>query len=292
MQYLNRQPAEGANVTKHNPLLYFLKLMALALVFIVCLVITLNLIGASLAKNIPFRYETALMDRIEFDFGENKPTELVTYLNNLSEQLLAHLPVPDDMQFVVHYNAEPVFNAYATLGGNLVFYNELLRQMPNENALAMVMAHEMSHVLHRDPLSGLSGGAASLAAVMMLTGTSAFTSNIFSHAGTLTQLTFSRDMETTADNAALAAVAGYYGHVAGADTLFRLLADTSSPSAEFKVAPEKLQGWLTEFGSTHPLDQNRVDSIAKITARNGWDSKGELTPLPADFTRWLGDKPE
>ena len=51
----------------------------------------------------------------------------------------------------MHYDPGGTFNAYATAGGQLVFYRGLLEAMPHENALATVVAHEIAHVAHRDP---------------------------------------------------------------------------------------------------------------------------------------------
>ena len=76
----------------------------------------------------------------------------------------------EGMAVTVHYDPAGTVNAFATAGGNLVFYRGLLERMPHENALAMVVAHEIAHVLHRDPLAALGGGVASTVALLVLTG--------------------------------------------------------------------------------------------------------------------------
>jgi len=68
MHYQNRQPAEGVNVTRHNPLVYFLKLLLAALVLIVLLVTVTNIFAARIGRSVPFNYETSLMDRVDMRY--------------------------------------------------------------------------------------------------------------------------------------------------------------------------------------------------------------------------------
>ena len=83
----------------------------------------------------------------------------------------------------MHYDDDADVNAFATLGGHIVVYPGLLEAVPDENALAMVLAHEIAHVRHRHPIVGLSRSAA--------------------------------------DATALETLARAYGHVGGADRFFR-----------------------------------------------------------------------
>ena len=223
MHYQNQQPEEGINVTEHNPLWYLLKLLTAALIIIVLVVVLVNVFASRLGRSIPFKYEQSLMERIDYEFGgKNNSADMQNYLNELAARLAPYLDIPDGVEIEVHHNSDDVFNAYATLGGNVVFFSGLLQELPHENALAMVVAHEIAHVLHRDPAAGLGGGLASMLALMALTGNTGTgtAGRLLSQTGTVTQMKFGRDMERSADRAALAAVVGLYGHVAGADELF------------------------------------------------------------------------
>lgn len=281
MRYENRQSPEGINVTKVNPFTQFLKLLVMAAVFVVLLVIVLQFFGGVLAKRIPFKYEVRLMNSLDISLSEVEPSaEMVLYLNALAERVASELPLSDDKQLLVHYNDEPVFNAFATIGGNLLFYRGLLEKMPNENALAMVMAHEIAHINHRDPISGLGGGVASMIALSMVTGDTGFAGKLLTQAGTVTATQFTRNMETAADTAALSAVHGLYGHVNGASSLFEIMGNVQSDN---KSVPD----WLERFAATHPLSNDRVKAVAKMALLNGWTTEGELTPLPELFsTGW------
>lgn len=281
MRYENRQSPEGINVSKVNPLAQFLKLLAAAAIFVVLLVIVLQIFGSALAKRIPFKYEARLMNSLDLSLSEVEPSaEIVLYLNELAARLATELPLSEDKQVLVHYNNESVFNAFATIGGNLLFYRGLLEKMPNENALAMVMAHEIAHINHRDPISGVGGGVASMIALSMVTGNTGFAGSLLTQAGTVTVTQFTRSMETAADTAALGAVYRLYGHVNGASSLFDIMGDVQSDN---KSVPD----WLERFAATHPLSSDRVEAISEMALHNGWSTDGELTPLPDSFMDWL-----
>jgi len=281
VRYENRQSPEGINVSKVNPLTQFLKLLVSAAILVVLLVVVLNFFGSTLAKRIPFKYEVQLMSNLEVSLSEVDPSaEIVVYLNELASRLESHLPLSDEKQVFVHYKDEPVFNAFATMGGNLLFYRGLLEKMPNENALAMVMAHEMAHINHRDPISGVGGGVASMIALSMVTGDTGFAGNLLTQAGTVTATQFTRKMESAADTAALGAVNGLYGHVNGASSLFEIMGNIQSDN-------ESVPDWLERFAATHPLSNDRVESVAKTAQHQGWSIDGKLTPLPDSFLDWL-----
>lgn len=281
MKYENRLPEEGLNTTRVHPLKQFAQLVVAALVLIVVLVFILQLSGSALAKRIPFSFELAVMERLDIDFGNTEDhAEVVAYLNDLAGRLMPHMPIPEDMEIVVHYSPEPVFNAFATVGGNLMFYEGLLSKMPDENTLAMVMAHEISHVLHRDPVASLGGGVVSTLALLGLTGNTGMAGTVLSNAGAITSMQFTRKMEVAADEQAIAAVNALYGHVNGAAYLFELFSSKRGDGS-------KVPAWMERFVSTHPRDEDRIEQITERADKEGWLLDGELTPLPAGFSQWL-----
>ncbi|MGQ7845547.1 M48 family metalloprotease [Granulosicoccus sp. 3-233] len=285
MRYENRLPPEGINTSRVHPLRQFLQLAVGAVVLVVILVIVLQYAGSFAARRIPFSYELRVMERLDIELGEaQRHPQMTAYLNELAARLSRHLPLPDGMSVTVHYDSEEVFNAFATVGGNLLFYRGLLSRMPDENTLAMVMAHEISHVLHRDPVAAVGGGIASTIALLGLTGNAGtgVAGQLVSQAGMLTGVQFTRSMEIAADDAALAAVNAMYGHVNGASTLFELFSANRGRQSSTRQAR-----WLERFLSTHPLDEDRIRRISQHVQEQQWRSEGELTPLPADFRRWL-----
>ena len=282
MRYENRQPDEGINVTQVHPLSQFFQLAVGALVLVVLIVMLLSASGGWLAKRIPFSFELAIMRELDVDFGDNDVhSQMVDYLNELAQRVSSGMDLPADMQITVHYNSQDVFNAFATVGGNLVFYKGLLEMMPDENTLAMVMAHEIAHVQHRDPVASLGGGVASSLALLALTGnTGSQTASTLVQVGNITGMQFTRSMEEDADATALAALNALYGHVNGARQLFDLF-------SKARGSEELFPHFLESFLSTHPLDADRVEVIETRANGQSWFLQGELTALPDDFESWL-----
>ena len=170
-----------------------------------------------------------------------------------------------------------ILNAYATLGGNIVLYRGLLEKLPDENAVAMVMAHEIAHIKHRDPIASVGRGIAISIALRALAGLD--NGGILGSAGLYTILKFNREMESAADADALLTLQRLYGHVEGAETLFQVFIDESM---------EKDISKLPQFFQTHPLEENRIERIKRFREDNPATNKN-VTSLPEDFTRSLNE---
>jgi len=96
---------------------------------------------------------------------------------------------------------------------------------------------------------------------------------VLGQTGLLTLLSFNRDMERESDAAAMAGLAQYYGHLAGADEFFSEV-----------LARHGDAGWRAVF-ETHPGTQERVDAIAARMKEQGVveNAADELTPLPSSL---------
>lgn len=274
MKYRNPQIPEGINTSSEHPLKEFLVLATGAVVILVLLAWVLGQAGGALARWVPFSYEQSLVpnDVLQTD----APAGLDGYLDGLSDRVAEAMALPEDMAVQVHFSGDETVNAFATLGGNVMLFRGLVEQLPHENALAMLLAHEMAHVQHRDPIAAIGQGAAIQLAAALVSGSGDLA--MLSQAGLYTQLHFSRDMERDADRAALAALQRLYGHVGGADDLFQ----TIQGAREAADAAE-----LPAIFSSHPLDEDRLAAIRTIASENGWGTDGPTTPLPAEFGDWM-----
>ena len=291
VDYENRQPPEGINLGGVHPLRSFATLLVAAAVLVTGLVVVAQFAGAFAARLVPFATERRVVQGLDIAFGDAPADDpMRMYLNALAVRLAPGLDLPHGMILSVHYQRSDTVNAFATLGGNLLFYRGLLERLPSENALATVMAHEMAHVLHRDPVAGLGGGVASALVLSAITGSvgTGAAGDALSRTGLLTGVQFTRRMEARADRAAAVAVAGLYGHLNGAGTLFETLAETRSASHDRPGTPR----WLERFVATHPLDEDRVETIAARARELRVPVTGPLTPLPDGFEDWLQAAPD
>jgi len=276
MKYRNPQIPEGINVTDRHPLRELLVLAGGALLLVVLLSWLLGQFGGRIARLLPFEHEAALAP--ESLLRNDAGPELTAYLQQLSDRLGVAMELPRDMDLHLHLNGDETFNAFATLGGNILLYRGLLEELPNENVLAMLLAHEMAHVEHRDPIAGIGQGVAIQLVLGILFGNPDLA--VLGSAGIYTQLHYTREMEREADAAALTALQGLYGHVDGADELFRVIHEQRDAAGH---------GEAPAVFSSHPLDQDRLDAIGALARAHGWAQTGEPTPLPVEFGRWLDE---
>lgn len=151
-------------------------------------------------------------------------------------------------------------NAFCMPGGKIVVYEGLLPVTQSEDALAIVLGHEIAHAVAKHSAEQLStqvkqqAGAKLLGAVLGATGvsntTSLLTQTAFSLGSKLGSLKYSRDNESEADYMGLifAAMAGYDPSVA--ISFWQRMASSSTNS---RLA----------FLSDHPSDAKRIANIQK-----------------------------
>ena len=283
MEYDNPEIPEGINVSKEHPLKEFVVLVGGVLALLFSAILIVGFAAESLAHLIPFEVEKKLTSGIDISDGDSvtpdKELEIQKYLQDLAKRIVVAQDLPKDMSIQVHYDASDTVNAFATLGGNVMFFRGLLEKLPNENALAMVMAHEIAHIKHRHPIEGLGRAAVINIAIAAITGATdnSMLGSILGDTGLLTALSFNRDQEKEADETALISLNKIYGHVGGAQALFEVFD---------KLEADNLVH-VPEFFRTHPLSKNRIENIKQTAKQNGWQTEGEVTAFPDQFDEWM-----
>ena len=270
MKFEHREIPEGINVTKVHPLRELAVLLGGAVLLIAVLVYALGLSAGFLARYIPFEMELELAS--SFPVEEDENSKIAAYLARVNMQVIEAMGLPEGMNITLRYSSADTVNAFATLGGNVVVFRGLLEKLPNENSLAMLLAHEVAHVKHRDPIVSVSRGMTISAILSLILGQSDL--GVLSDTGIYTMLHFNREMEREADSEALEAVYKIYGHTKGADDLFRVL----------QAHREELgddDGF--EFLQSHPLDWKRINAIDSHADENRWENEGEPIPIPQSF---------
>ncbi len=278
MEYENKQPDEGINVSKTNHISDFFVLLTGTLVVLVLISVVVAFSVGWLARQIPFEYEKSLVSSFEPLIESNANSNLNTYIQELSNRIQTCSQFPEDMTAQVHYIDQEAFNAFATLGGHVFVYKGLLRRLESENQLAMILGHEMGHIKHRDPIVGLGRGTVVSVALSMVLGNSP---SVLGDAGLLTLLSFSRSMETESDVHGVDVLSRCYGHANGSYQVFELF---MSYRDEVMVKES-----MIPLFETHPLDGARIMEIKSYALEKDIPLTGELTPLPPNFHQWLDD---
>ncbi len=287
--YRNPKIPEGINVSPDHPLKEFAWLVAAVSLGVVVLVVCLAFAAEFMVRFIPFHVETKLADSFNFsaEFSTTESSsdkdkndlQIEQYLQQLAEQLAIEQDLPEEMSITVHYMDDDTVNAFATLGGHIFMFRGLIEKLSSENALAMVLGHEIAHIKHRDPIISLGRGVTIGIAIASLTGfgDSGFSQELVGNVGLVTSLKFGRDQETDADNSAMTALQKHYGHAIGADEIFAIFKELHGSA----LTPE--------IFTTHPMDDRRIEAIKNFNLKLGnsnsltaEEEKTFLTPLP-DF---------
>ena len=269
MSYENPKVNHKVNVSSEHPLKEFFQLTVGVIALTGVVIIALHYSAGYLAKKIPFSFEQNLVSHVEMLDVENSPQQ--QYLQQLADQLSAGMDLPQGMQITVHYSDEEIVNAFATLGGHVFFFKGLIERLDSEDALAMVMAHEIAHVKYRHPIVATGKGLTLAVLASSLSGMSGSSAGetLIGQSLNFGLLKFSRDQETQSDISAALALQKRYGHIRGAKELFDVFNDLEGDSVF--SAPEIL--------SSHPHTEGRWTNLVGLAQQQNWKINGDTTPL-------------
>lgn len=281
MKLENRLPEEGINATHDSPLREFGWLLGGSLVLLVLAVVVVSYAAQWLAPRVPYRYEATLAAGLELTARPKTEGARAAQveLQALADRLAARMALPEGMQVRVGYRDVGTVNAFATLGGQTVFFSGLVGKLDSEDALAMVMAHELAHLKLRHPAAALGRGVAVgmlLSVISADLGRSA-AGGALGQIGALTSLSFNRDQEREADAEALRIMAAEYGHIGGVLDLFAAFTVLSSQRPEGALPK-------IEFLQTHPLTASRTAAVRAWAAEHAVALDGPRRPLPPALT--------
>jgi len=268
MTYENHPVPDEVNVSKQQPISDFLRLSIGTILLVIGVVSIIFLFARFFAPLIPFEYEHKLASHISFlnskkDTASTCQQKIEAKLKILADKIAAHMELPSEINITPHYFNATMPNAFATLGGNIIVLAGLIENVHSENGLAMVLAHEIAHIKHRDPIVALSGGATVGLIFSIIIG-GADGGSLIPSTLALTQMRFSREQEANADAEAIKTIKKMYGFTNGGDELFNVMIE--------KYLPEEEQ---SEFFQTHPDTRKRV----KLIRETFDDHEHQLTPL-------------
>lgn len=277
MKLENRLPAEGINATHDNPLKEFVWLIVGGVTVLVLLTAAIGWGAGWIAPRIPYKYEAQLAGNLSLSAPPTDATLRAAQaeLQALADRLARHMQLPAGMQVRVGFRDDKVVNAFATVGGHTVFFRGLIGKLDSEDAVAMVMAHELAHLKYRHPAQALGRGLGVgivLSVVSSELGQSA-AGGVLSQAGVTTLMAFNREQEREADDEALRVLAAEYGHVGGALDLFNVFLRLPAESRAAGAAQ-------IEFLRTHPLTASRAEAVRAWAQPRAVALDGARRPLP------------
>lgn len=270
-EYVPVIPDDGINNPPEDMLRRFWINLGLVVAAVVLLLLALNFAANHLTRFIPFSWEKRLSGDVMLQAsldarGKAKQAEL----RRLAARLSKAADLPEGMDVTLYYNPRKVKNAFATFGGNIVVFDGLLDLIESEDGLAMVLAHEIMHIKHRDAIKGLIRAAG-----LILLSSGLQSGNFVDGVVNLGVSGYSREQEEAADLEAVAVLGKAYGHAGGAGDFFRSLAG--------KVERRDADGAgheMTAVASTHPDTVVRLRRAMAEADRLGIPESGKLTPIP------------
>ena len=185
-----------------------------------------------------------------------------SYLDSMTRAILASDAVAYGEEFAWEFKIiddSESLNAFATPGGYIYVYSGLIKFLPEPDALAGVLAHEIAHADLRHTSRNLQRqyGVSILLAILLGQDPGQLQQIAGQVAGTLSGLSFSRKFERESDSKSV-----------------EYLADTEYGCQGAKIFFQKLEesgqgGETPQFLSTHPSPDNRVTNIEEKAAKLG-----------------------
>ena len=180
---------------------------AVASVAVIVLVIVPALAN-TLAPAVPVDRERQLadaaMEQIGWFLGDNSGTlpvcetpEGSAALDKMTARLMAHVQTPYSID--VGVLDHEMINAFALPGGRVLLFDGLLQEAGTAEEIAGVLAHEIGHVVHRDPTRLALQSAGTVGVLGLLLGDFSGGSVILLVAEQVVQASHSQSAETSAD---------------------------------------------------------------------------------------------
>ena len=232
-------------------------------------------LAAALTDRIPESWERALGAAVIEDLAPepnrvNDPVILRPVERAFTRLLAAASGMRDSCR--VYVVRSPVVNAYAVPGGHVVITTAMLRALDGPEELSAVLAHEITHVTERHTTRGMLEQAGLRLVFGLMSGDNSAFRVVVGTAGTIGQLSYSRDDEARADAGAAVLLARIgISPLALARTHDRLAALES-----------KKGGPGLEFLSTHPTSaarSKRARELAEVL-------DVAPAPTPPDTASW------
>jgi beta-barrel assembly-enhancing protease len=243
--------------------------LALPLILIAVFLFNLNHLVGWAARKIPAEYEAKIGDmvlaqtRAQGRLIESGPA--IDAVRHIGSRLTEGSRY--QYRWLIAQREE--VNAFAAPGGVIVVHAGLIRQTASPEELAGVLAHEVAHVELRHSLHGLVKKAGFSILLSFVMGDWSGTA-IGGGIAALTEMKFSRDAETEADE----------------EGLRRLVAAKISPHGmpQFfaKLAKKEMQGPGLSILSTHPPSTERMEMLQQ---RIGQLAARGYAPLELDWKR-------
>lgn len=206
------------------------------------------------ARVFPKEYEIELGDQLyESILAQEQIDTAKTRTINL---FFNQLEVKSEYPVRITVVKNDVVNAFALPGGGIVVYDAILKDMKSADQLAALLSHEYSHVQLKHATRNVFRSFAGYIFISVLfSDVSGIAAVLIENAHQLRNLSYSRELETEADNNGLLILKKNQISAAGMKALFEQLK---------KENPVQ----MNELISTHPDLDNRIRNVQQFMKKN------------------------
>ncbi len=256
MKYIPRRGKTNFNVSSTSIWRELFVLVAGLLAICVSLYLvlgwTVDLVAFHISPRIEAGLGRILMPHFDAMSQEGSRRQCLQELVDRVQDSCINLPY----HFRVFIVEDERINAFALPGGNIMVFSGLLEKVESENELVFILGHEMGHFVNRDHLRRLGRSLVLLAATTLILGSDSPINDLVVNTMGLTELHFSREQETEADEFGLKVLQCFYGNTCGATDFFTRIPEEQDP------------GRFGHYFSSHPENRRRINHLRAMADRN------------------------
>jgi len=259
----------------------FMKIVKQSILLCTVLIIVCGIVSPKSVSAITIQEEEELsrefMALILAHYEIIKDPVIVNYVNDVGQKIVSTLP-PQPFSYHFYVIKEDTYNAFATPAGHIFIYSGLLEAMDNEEELACILAHEISHVMcrhisqkiERAEKANIATLAGVVAGVLLGTAGASAAANAVTlgsvAAGQSYALAYGREDERQADQIGLNLLrkAGYNG-IGLITTLKKMRSKSWFDSNQIPTyltthpASEERMAYIDTWLETHKKTENNID---------------------------------
>ncbi len=218
----------------------------------------------------------AVFKQIEMTTDLSESEEIAAMMAELTAPLVAAVPERDVYDFRFHVANDPVPNAFALPGGNIVVHTGLIMKAERPEEILGVLGHEIAHVTKRHSTRQLVGTVGLFALVQLLFGdASGIAAVVVSGGAELASLSYSRDHESESDDAGWEYLSDAGIDPEGLIDFFERLREEEAENPLASAAGESLS-----FMSTHPATRERIERLREKLKATDTDA---IAPVDFDL---------
>jgi predicted Zn-dependent protease len=249
-------------------------------------VLGLDYLPHILPRTVDYKLGEAVQKQVEQQFKTCDTKEANLFFTEAIKKIK---PPNNNYKYSVSLINRPEPNAISLSNGKIYFFTGLLSNAKNQAEVVGVLAHEIAHVEKRHHVRNLTKALGTTFAISVLIGPGLgdyqFVETLTELGSTFLILKYSRDFESEADQTSIELLKKTNFTTKGLMTFFETIKDYESNfktekknenSGSKQNNPSKPSFDITEFLSTHPATEQRIEDLKSFLPQENKNVKTEI----------------